>query len=263
MREGSNLGRLIDGQVLFDDGDHKFIWLGTDEDYRIGVVQTMQYLIIDKNKGWLLDPGGVHLFSRVVAGVSRYISLDRIEGIFFSHQDPDVSSGIALWLGVTKAKVWISSLWTRFLPHFGIVDPSRISAIEDLPGRALELGSGARLRFVPTHFMHSPGAWSVFDECSKILFSGDVGAAVFPDGKETLFIDDFSAALPYIEGFHTRYMAGNAVVKRWSENVKRLGPSMIAPQHGGIYRNKAVGDFLDWLSKLRCGIDLVDQLYGD
>jgi flavorubredoxin len=252
----------IEGQTLYDDGEHKFIWIGTDDDYRKGVVQTMQYLIIDKNRGWLLDPGGVHLFSRVVAGVSRFISLDRIEGIIFSHQDPDVSSGIALWLGITQAKVYISSLWTRFLPHFGIVDQSRVSGIEDLKDRVLPLGSGSRLRFVPTHFMHSPGSWSVFDEKSRILFSGDVGAAIFPEGEERLFIEDFPAAIPFVEGFHKRYIAGNAVARRWVELVRRLEPSMIAPQHGGIYKGPAVGAFLAWLSSLRCGIDLIDEIYG-
>jgi flavorubredoxin len=254
--------RKAEGQVLYDDGDHKFIWIGMDEGYSKGVVQTMQYLIIDKNRGWLLDPGGIHLFARVVAGVSRYISLDRIEGIFFSHQDPDVSSGIALWLGVTQAKVWVSALWTRFLPHFGIVDLSRVAAIEEIRDRSIALGSGAKLRFVPTHFMHSPGAWSVFDEKSRILFSGDVGAAVFPEGAERLVVDDFAEALPYAEGFHKRYIAGNAVARRWVEIVKRLNPEMIAPQHGAVYRGPAVGAFLSWLALLRCGIDLIDEIYG-
>jgi flavorubredoxin len=254
--------RKIEGQALYDDGDHKFIWIGMDDSYGKGVVQTMQYLIIDQNKGWLLDPGGVHLFSHVVAGVSRFISIDRVEGIIFSHQDPDVSSGIALWLGVTKAKVWISSLWTRFLPHFGIVDMSRVGAIEDFRDRSLALGSGSRLRFVPTHFMHSPGAWSVFDEKSKILFSGDVGAAIFPEGSDKLYIDDFASAQPYAEGFHKRYIASNAVARRWVEIVRRIEPEMIAPQHGAVYRGPAVGSFLSWLSALRCGVDLVDEIYG-
>ncbi len=250
----------IEGKALFDDGNHKFIWIGTDEEFNKGVVQTMQYLIIDQGKGWLLDPGGVHLFANVVSGVSRYISLDKIEGIVFSHQDPDVSSGIALWLGVTPAKVWISSLWIRFLPHFGIVDLSRVVAIEDRPDLALP--SGAKLRFVPSHFMHSPGAWSVFDEKSRILFSGDVGAADFPQGGEKLFIDDFPSALPFVEGFHKRYIAGNSVARRWVEIVRRLDPQMLAPQHGGVYRGTAVGAFLTWLSGLRCGIDLLDEIFG-
>jgi flavorubredoxin len=250
------------GQILYEDGDHKFIGIGTTGDFRSGAVQTLQYLIIDKNKGWLLDPGGVHLFARVVAGVSRHISLDRIEGILFSHQDPDVSSGIALWMGVTKAKVWISSLWTRFLPHFGIFDSSRVLPIEEIPDRSLTLPSGAALRFVPTHFMHSPGAWSFFDERSRVLFSGDVGAAIFPDGQEKSHIDDFASVIPYVEGFHKRYIAGNAVARRWVEQVRRLDPAIIAPQHGGIFRGPAVGDFLSWLAGLRCGLDLIDEIFG-
>jgi Uncharacterized flavoproteins len=121
----------VNGKILYQDSEHMFIWLGADPESASGVVQTNQYLIIDKGRGMLLDPGGIHLFARVVAVASRYISLDKIDLILFSHQDPDVSSGIALWLGVTPAKIYVSSLWLRFLPHFGIVDQSRIVGIEE------------------------------------------------------------------------------------------------------------------------------------
>ncbi|MBU0927016.1 MAG: MBL fold metallo-hydrolase [Spirochaetes bacterium] len=248
------------GVVLFDDGDHRFIWLGADARGKKGVVQTMQYLIIDKGRGVLLDPGGVHLFPRVVAAASRYISIDRIDAIFFSHQDPDVSSGIALWLGVTAAKIYIAELWIRFIPHFGIVDQGRIVPIEG-SGKSIRLGSGAELTFVPTHYMHSPAAFSLFDARAGVLFSGDVGGAVFPDGEETAYVDDFKAHLKYIEGFHKRLVASNSVAKRWAENARRLGPKMIAPQHGAVYRGDSVGAFLDWLSALRCGVDELDALY--
>ena len=249
------------GRILYEDADHKFIWLGTESKYRKGVIQTMQYLIIDKGRGTLLDPGGVHLFPRVVAAVSRYISVDKIDTIFFSHQDPDVSSGIALWLGVTNAKVYISGLWTRFLPHFGIVDSTRITPIEDRGG-SFKLASGAEVKFVPAHFMHSPGQFALFDVRSRILFTGDIGAAVFNDGDATVFVDDFNRHIPLIEAFHTRYMASNAVTRKWCSIVSRLNPDMIAPQHGAIYRGASVKAFLDWLSNLRCGTDLADQLFG-
>ena len=36
----------LNGKILYDDGEHKFVWLGADPDYRRGVVQTMQYLIL-------------------------------------------------------------------------------------------------------------------------------------------------------------------------------------------------------------------------
>ena len=34
------------GKILYEDADHKFIWLGCETKYRKGAVQTMQYLII-------------------------------------------------------------------------------------------------------------------------------------------------------------------------------------------------------------------------
>ncbi len=251
----------INGRILYQDDDHTYIWLGTENKYRKGVIQTMQYLIIDKGRGILLDPGGVHLFSRVVASVSRYISIDKIDTIFFSHQDPDVSSGIALWLGVTSAKVYISKLWTRFLPHFGIVDTARVIGIDDTGG-GLTLPSGTELKFVPSHFMHSPGQFGLYDSRSRILFTGDIGAAVFGENDETVFVDDFSSHVKLIEGFHRRYIASNSVARRWTEIVRRLNPDMIAPQHGAIYRGASAGAFLDWLSELRCGVDLLDQTFG-
>ncbi len=250
----------VNGKILYQDADHMFVWLGADPEAMSGVIQTNQYLIIDKGRGVLLDPGGVHLFARVVAVASRYISLDRIDTIFFSHQDPDVSSGIALWLGVTSAKIYVSSLWLRFLPHFGVLDQSRVVGIEDT-GPALRLPSGASLRFIPAHFLHSAGNFSAFDERSGVLFSGDIGAAVFPPGQEVLFIEDFGAALPYVEAFHKRYMASGRATSKWAKSVAALAPKMIAAQHGGVYCGPAVDRFLDWFGRLECGIDQLDALY--
>ena len=249
------------GKVLYEDANHKFIWLGGETKYRKGAVQTMQYLIIDKGRGILLDPGGVHLFSRVVTTVSHFISVDKIDTIFFSHQDPDVSSGITLWMGVTKAKIYISSLWVRFMPHFGIVDLSRMIGIPD-KGMNIPLPSGNNMRCIPSHFMHSPGQFSLFDECSRILFSGDIGAAVFEkEEDETLFIDDFQKHVPLIEPFHIRYMASNKIVKRWVDMVRTLNPAIIAPQHGAVYTDDKVDLFLNWLSHLQCGVDYIDRLF--
>lgn len=245
------------GRILYEDETHKFIWLGIDKNNHNDEIQTMQYLIIDHGKGIVLDPGGVHIFASVIASISRYISLDNIHTIFYSHQDPDVSSGIALWLGITHAKVYISSLWVRFLPHFGIVDSERILPIKD-EGMTLTTDNGASYDFIPAHFMHSPGNFNLYDRKSRILFTSDIGAAVFDNGNETVFVEDFASHLPLIEGFHKRYMASNSVVKSWCDRVRRLDPQMLVPQHGAIYKGEAMHAFLDWLSALKCGIDLMD-----
>ena len=248
------------GGVLFEEENHKVIWLGWDEDVSAGAVQTNQYLIVNSGKGILLDPGGVHLFSRVVSVVSRYINLDDLESIFFSHQDPDVSSGIALWLGVTKAQVYIPALWQRFVPHFGLVEQGRITPLND-DGGTIRVGD-VDLKLVPAHFLHSPANFSLFDPRSKILFSGDIGAAVFPAGKEYPEVEDFTSHIGYMEGFHTRVMASNRAVKRWIDACRPLRADMVAPQHGAMMRGDLVEAFYGWFGSLQCGLDRIESGIG-
>ncbi len=248
---------IINGEVLFEDGDHKFVWLGWGK-LETGMIQTNQYLIIKGNKGILLDPGGIHIFPKVVSNVTKYVDLSDIEYIFYSHQDPDVSSGIPMWLSVTNADVYISSLWVRFLPHFGISDFSRIKGIPD-SGTSL-----AGLSIIPAHFMHAPGNLLAFDSEARILFNADIGAAVFGEGKEYLFVDgdNFDEHVTLMEGFHKRYMASSAVCKYYVDRVRKLSPYMIAPQHGAIFRGEGVNRFLNWIESLKCGSDIINEISG-
>ena len=248
----------LPAHVLYEDENHKFVWLGADAENEENVIQTNQYLIVNRGKGVLIDPGGVHLFSRVISAVSKFISLDDIETVFFSHQDPDVSSGIALWMGVTPAKIYISELWTRFIPHFGIVDWKRLVTIEET-GYSHDL-SGSSLLFIPSHFLHSAGCYSLYDTASKILFSGDIGTAVFED-RQYLFADDFESHLKLIDSFHRRYMCSSMVLKKWISIVSKNEIDMIAPQHGAVYRGDSVPKLFEYLGSLKCGIDNIDELY--
>ena len=251
----------VNGKILYESDNHKFIWLGADEVEEQGVVQTNQYLIINNGRGTLVDPGGIHLFSRVVALVSRYIDIEKIDNIFFSHQDPDVSSGIALWLGVTKARVYISELWIRFIPHFGIVENNRITSIESL-GRDLSLSADSSLKLIPAHFLHSCGNYTFYEPISKTLFTSDIGAAVFPSNGQYLFVDNFDAHLEIMEPFHKRYMASNAVISKWMAQLSGLEINMIAPQHGALFKDENVKKFFDWFSTLKCGLDIIDTIYS-
>lgn len=247
-----------EGQVIFESDNHKVVWLGWEKDDGAGAVQTNQYLVIHGTKGILLDPGGVHLFPRVVAVISRYIDIDNIELILFSHQDPDVSSGIALWLGVTRAQIQISELWMRFVPHFGLVDFSRLKGIPD-KGNSVQLSTGAEIQLIPAHYLHSPGNFTFYDPLSKIAFSSDIGGAVFPDNQHYLFVEDFSSHLPLIEGFHQRLMTSNKVCSNWVQRLRKYDISMLAPQHGAIYRDNEVESFYNWLTDLKCGSDVLEN----
>ena len=247
-------------ETIYQDQDHHFIWLGWEEEEDEGMVQTNQYLIIHKGEGILLDPGGVQVFPRVIGNVAQHIDIARIRHIFFTHQDPDVSGGIALWAGATPAQIHLSKLWGRFVPHLGQVDESRFTSVDDRGG-VIAL-PGMELQLIPSHFMHSVGCLSLWDPRARILFSGDVGTAVFPPNDRYLRVENFDRHRQRMEGFHRRYMVSQSVCRRWVGMVRRLEPQIIAPQHGAIFLAPAIAPFLSWLQNLRCGIDLLDDWYG-
>jgi flavorubredoxin len=116
---------------------------------------------------------------------------------------------------------------------------------------------GFNLQILPAHFLHSEGQINVYDAASKILFTGDIGAAMLPLDKSYIYVDDFQRHVPFIAWFHRRYMCSNKAISVWLETISGLEIDMIAPQHGPIYRGQAVRDLLAWLRDLACGTDIM------
>ena len=243
-------------QVLYDDGVHKCIMFSIDSE-EVGdfFLSVNQFLLIQNRSAILIDPGSEAAFDELCEEIEEYISLQRIKYIFFSHQDPDVAGSITQWSIATDAKFVISKLWTRFLSHYGFMDASRLIALEDR-GTKLEFGKDY-LEFVPAHFLHSPGNFSLYDSRSKILFSGDIGAAIVghKDLNETLDFDTHKEAM---QPFHERYMASNKACNLWLKRIKDFEITMMAPQHGAILEDENVQRFMQWLKELQCGIDLME-----
>lgn len=242
--------------VLYDCDGHRFVLLNESEPGEEDGIRSNQYLVQHGDEGILLDPGGFGVMPRVLAEMMRYLGPERIRAIVLSHQDPDIVGGLSTWLELTEAPVYISHIWTRFLPHYGIQSMHRFVGVPD-EGMRLDLKAGFGIDLLPAHFLHSEGQVNVYDPVSKILFSGDIGAAMLPLERDDPFVDDFAAHRPFIEGFHRRYMGSNRAARFWVEQVSKLEISMIAPQHGPVYRGRAVGDFLAWFRDLECGIDLM------
>lgn len=241
---------------LFESVDHRFILLNESEPGEEDGVRSNQYLITHHNDGVLLDPGGFGVMPRVLAEMLRYLGPEQIKAIFLSHQDPDIVGGLSTWLELCHSPVYVSSIWIRFLPHYGLKGMARFIGVPN-EGMDCEPSPGFKLKIVPAHFLHSEGQINVYDPTSKILFTGDIGAAMLPMDKNDAFVDDFSSHIPYIKGFHRRYMCSNKAICCWLDSIANLDIAMIAPQHGPIYRGAAVQDFLNWLKDLQCGIDLM------
>jgi flavorubredoxin len=244
--------------VLYDDGTHRNVLL---QDFGLGglAVQANQHLIVHGRSGMILDPGGHKIYAKVLAETFAILRNGSLDYIFLSHQDPDIVAALNGWLMTTDAEAYVSQLWMRFVPHFGVDEfvAPRLKPIPD-EGMRLNLG-GSPLIVLPAHFLHSEGNFQVYDPVSRILYTGDLGASL---GVEYVEVADFDAHIPFMEGFHRRYMTSNRVMKAWAEMVRQLDVEIIAPQHGAFFRGKAmVQGFVDWCADLQCGVDLILPLY--
>ena len=243
--------------VLFDNGTHKNILL---EDYGHGLaVQANQHLIVDHGDAMILDPGGHKVFSKALADVNSLLHGANLKYLLLSHQDPDIVAACNGWLMTTDADAYVSKLWVRFVPHFGLdhLVESRLHGIPD-EGMHLQLGD-ISVPVIPAHFLHSCGNFHVYDPVSKILYSGDLGASL---GMDYIYVPDFDSHLQYMEGFHRRYMGGRAVMRAWADMVGSLDIEMIAPQHGAVFKGPEMCyRFIEWCGNLECGPDLYADMF--
>jgi len=222
-------------------------------------VQSNQFLVVTDNHAAIIDPGGDLTYTRLHMALSKYINVKDLDYIFASHQDPDIVASINRWLTGTNCKLVCPEVWSRFIPHFSRVGKTT-SRIISIPDRGMDVPLGRHhLKAIPAHFLHSEGNFQFYDPISKILFSGDMGANLGP-GDYDKPVKSLDEIMPYMEGFHKRYMNGNKVCRYWVKMVRTLDVQWIVPQHGRSFiGKKIVAEFLNWVEQLECGVDLMTQ----
>jgi flavorubredoxin len=250
---------------LWVQGDHRWLAFADDPSKPDNVIDTNQFVVTSGQGAMLIDPGGVELFPAMVAAVTQEVDIERIHHLFLSHQDPDVSSALPLWRQVCPKNlaIHVSWMWTGFVSHF---DREAVFLPLADAGGDIDLAPGVRLRALPAHYLHSPGNFSIYDPKAKILFSGDIGAALVPPEKRvSIFVEDFAAHIPYMEAFHRRWMGSTTARDKWVAMVRRMDVDILAPQHGLLFRGADVGRFLDWLEALciGSGVEAFDQAMAD
>jgi flavorubredoxin len=253
-------------QTIFDDGVRRWVVFGRDPSRAQQVIDTNQYLVLHEGKGMLLDPGGVEIFPPFVASLTAEVALSDVESIFASHQDPDVISSLSLWRAVRPdIACYASWCWSGFITHFG--GGLAPTPIPD-EGGPLPLGSSRDLRSIPAHYCHSSGNLHVWDPRAKILFSGDMGAALVPNGAP-LFVEDFGEHVKHMEGFHkrcstarssgARTWAASSTGSRACRSAARCPERALRPRVGGgrrpacACRGRRGGRSARWRSRASCG----------
>ncbi len=140
------------------------------------------------------------------------------------------------------------------MSHYGLMNFNRLIPLDD-KGAKIHFGEDY-LHFIPAHFLHSPGNFSLYDSHSKILFSGDIGASITHQYGARIDNVDFDDIKDSLQGFHERYMAGNKFCRAWVQKVKQHDVKIMAPQHGSLLSEKNYDKFLSWFEELKCGGDL-------
>lgn len=236
--------------TLFRNGGHRWLMFGQDPAKPGNVIDTNQVVICGGQSAILLDPGGMEVFPAMLGALSQEISVNDIRHLFLSHQDPDVGSSLPLWRKICDAnlRIHVPWLWAGFLAHF-----DKDAKFETIPdeGREIALDGDVRLKFLPAHYLHSPGNHHVYDAKAKMLFTGDIGAALMPEaGRGDVFVSDFSSHIKLMEGFHRRWMGSTQARDGWIAMVSELDIDMLVPQHGLVFRGDDVKRFLDWFARL-------------
>jgi flavorubredoxin len=250
---------------LHNDGGHVCLMF-TDlvQEARGEGVQANQFLIVDHGHGALIDPGGNMTYNALYMECARHFPPKRLAMILASHADPDIVASVSHWLVGTDCRIYISAVWSNFVPHLcgaGRAE-GRIVPIPD-SGASMVLGDSV-IHAVPAHFLHSAGNFQFYDPVARILFSGDLGASMVSGGEAAIPVEgDLGEHVAVMEGFHRRYMAANKVLRLWARMARQLDLDWLVPQHGRPLKGRqAITQFFDWIEELECGTDLVnDETY--
>ncbi len=243
-------------QTIFQKPGHKWLAFGQDPNKPEKLIDTNQIVISAGESAIILDPGGIEIFPPMLAALTDEIPIENVKHLFMSHQDPDIGSSLPLWRQVCdeNVNIHLSWLWTSFVAHFDA--EANITPIPD-EGMTIQLSGNVMLQFIPAHYMHSSGNFSVYDPGAKILWTGDIGAALMPNRqRDSFYVEDFNSHVQYMEGFHRRWLGSMRARDAWIAQVSKLEIDILTPQHGLFFKGDDVKRFLDWLARLNIGSGL-------
>lgn len=214
----------------------------------------------EKTINLLIDPGPPVDLQVLASKTAQVIgNLSEVNLAFVNHQDPDVIGNAPHLLMLNKNLLFMMTEDTwRLVQYYGI-PIANFRAVERFTDLTTVLTTGHTLRFVPTPFCHFRGACMLYDQETRILFSGDLfGGIAAADLEATV------ANWAGIKAFHELYMPSNEALRRAVKRIRELSPppKIIAPQHGGIIKGDLIELFLGKVTDLPVGLDILGNL-GD
>ncbi|MFZ2781071.1 MAG: response regulator [Rectinemataceae bacterium] len=209
-------------------------------------LQCNPYLLVEGDEAVVFDPGSTLDASEVMHNIATIVPLEKVRYVVLHHQDPDLASAVPV-MEAAGMKFTVVTHWRTWslVRYYGVKSPVYLV---DEHGYSLGLAGGRRLQFIPTPYLHFPGAVATYDKGAKYLLSSDLFGAFA--ARWSLYADD-----GYLEGmkaFHEHYMPSNDILRPVMEFFLGLDIDMILPQHGSIIA-KDVRRHILALRDLECG----------
>ena len=244
--------------VLYEEGDHRVVWVGSSENF---IFRCNAYLVSSGDVNVLIDPGGIQHFPQVKERVTQLLGDPaKVTHVVAHHQDPDVAGSIPEWLKINPEITIVTTPRTKvLLPYFGFDrNKAKWFDVGIMDDTILDLPKGGLL-FLSAPFLHFPDAFVTYDIRSGFLFSGDIFAAIQQEWNLVVTKDKWEKHKIEMMYFHVYYMASNKALRNFVKKVRPFPIEAIVPQHGSIIPKELVEEAMEFLEGLKCGIDLLEE----
>jgi flavorubredoxin len=201
-----------------------------------------QFLIVDKDP-ILIHTGPIGSYHLVEDRVKEIISLEKLAYVAFLHFESDEWGGME-FLRAPKVRLICSDLSSKLnLTGWYNIPVDHISFWDN---ETLKIGSKS-LRFLMTPHVHHWDSMMIFEETTKSLFTSDL--FIQPgDNYKPVISDDLSEGM--IDLYRTAgIFASEQPVRRITERLVKLSPSMVYPMHGACFDNSIFPKYVEAIMK--------------
>lgn len=227
-------------------------WVGyADSD---GGLHCNPYIIVDNDEVVLIDGGSRDDFSTVMLKILRVgINPKQINRLIYHHFDPDLCGNLPHLEAIIPnpdLKIISHKDNNVFINYYSTDTPKL--CIEEI-GNAYTFKSGRRLEFYMTPYAHAPGSFITYDCKTRTLFTSDifgsydVNWSLYSNIPKECYACNLeencqlalnNCSIKNIIGFHRKNMNSTESLKYALDQVEKLDPLLVAPQHGSIIDSK-------------------------
>ena len=208
------------------------------------------YLIIGSKKTALIDTVNPGFEEELLAKISERIDPSKVDYVVMNHAEPDHANAARDVLAVAKnAKLVAGVKGKEAAMMYFDIPAERIMIVDE--SSMIDLG-GKTLKFVDAPWLHWPETMFTYLEEDKILFPCDFFGSHLAVGE--FYADEYGnentldmAKMYFAEIMMPFRKPGQTAI----EKVNKIGPKIIAPSHGMIWREPKIilDEYTKWTSE--------------